>query len=138
MIRFASLKFVALLDYVEAHIVRAARDRAELPARAYLADPDGVVTRVELPPLTGADEHEAAGAILAVLVRERLSSCAVLQLVGQRDGREILSLHALSGEGAELERRCLLVERRRDGRIARLVRVRRPGGAPSDAAAPLH
>lgn len=121
----ANLTFTALLDHVQALLLRTARGRRALPARAYLADHVGRVMRVDLPALEGAAEHEAAGAVVGALMREHASAHAVLQLPHHANGRggasEIVGLYAVAHDGVELGRRLLPIERRADGRIARLV-----------------
>ncbi|WP_270933452.1 hypothetical protein [Falsiroseomonas oryzae] len=138
MIRLANLTFTALLDHVHARLLRTARGRSALPARAYLADEAGHVTMVGLPALEGTAEHEAAGAVLGVLMRDHAAAHAVLQLphlADQPDGaEEIVGLYAIGAAGRALGQRRFAVERGVDGRIARLVQLATPRGRQTRAA----
>ncbi|MGG5821370.1 hypothetical protein [Falsiroseomonas sp. HW251] len=135
MIRLANLTSAALLDHVQALLVRTARGRRDLPARAFLADEEGRVTLVELPALAGAADHRAAGAILGALARDRAASHAVVQLPHRAGPAEAVALLAIAADGSDLGQRLLTVERRRDGRVARLLRPagRATGAVPSAA-----
>jgi hypothetical protein len=123
MIRLPNLTSAALLDHVQALLLRTAHGRHGLPARAYLAEETGRVTLVDLPALDGAADHSAAGAVLGTLMREHRSSYAVLQLPHRTpEGTEGIGLYAVAADGDALGQRLLSLERRLDGRIARLLR----------------
>jgi hypothetical protein len=130
MDRRENLTSAALLEHVQALILRTARGRTAVPARAYLEDAAGRVTRVELPPLTGQAEHSAAGAIIGAVLRDRAAVCAVLQLPHQvADGevaQEIVGLYAIAADGRALGERMLVLQRGADGRIAGLMRAQPP------------
>lgn len=139
MIRISNLTFSALLDHVEAHLVRWARGRATLPPRAYAADADGVVTVLGFPVPDDDAGREALGAILETEMQSRGAVMVVLALpswasssatgepVMEAERQEVLLLdgRALPSApgGADCATRILAVERRRDGRIARLTEI---------------
>lgn len=144
MIRIRNLTFTAFLDHVEAHLQRWARGRASLEPRAYAADAAGVVTVLAFPLPPDDAGREALGAILELEMQQREAVMVVLALPSRAtamspddstekaqealllDGR---ALPAAPG-GAGRATRLLTVERRRDGRIARLAPV---GAGPGTA-----
>jgi hypothetical protein len=137
MIRIPNLTFAALLDHVEAHLQRWARGRASLPPRAYAADAGGVVTVLAFPMPADDAGREALGAILEVEMQRREAVMVVLALpswaspavaeqsITEAAPQEVLLLdgRALPSApgGADRATRILSIERRRDGRIARLT-----------------
>jgi hypothetical protein len=137
MIRLPNLTFAALLDHVEAHLRRWARDRAELPPQAYAADAEGLATVLGFPLPEDAAGRKALAAILELEARERGAAMVALALPatagqerpgseapGDEARREVLVLDgralAAATGGAAQSTRLLAVERRSDGRIARL------------------
>jgi hypothetical protein len=137
MIRIPNLTLAALLDHVETHLLRWARGRASLPPRAYAADIEGVVTVLGFPVPADDAGREALGAILEMEMQRREAVMVVLALpswaslvagdqpVTEAGSQEVLLLdgRALQGApgGAAGTTRILAIERRRDGRIARLT-----------------
>jgi hypothetical protein len=135
MIRIPNLTFAALLDHVQAHLQRWARGRSSLAPRAYAADAAGVVTVLAFPLPHDDAGREALGAILELEMANRTAVMVVLALPSRatpmihgevaEEAQEVLVLdgRALPGApgGAGHATRILTVERRRDGRIARLV-----------------
>jgi hypothetical protein len=146
MIRIPKLTFAALLDHVEAHLLRWARGRASLPPRAYAADAQGVVTVLAFPMPADEAGRAALGAILEGEMQQREAVMVVLALpswaspagagqpVNAAVPQEVVLLdgRALPGApgGADRATRILAVERRRDGRIARLTPI---GGGETGA-----
>jgi hypothetical protein len=153
MIRLSNITFPALLDHVEAHLVRWARGRERLPTRAYAADAAGVVTVLAFPLPADDASREALGAILELEMQRRAAVMVVLVLpsraspmatsdsADEERPREVLLLdgRALPSApgGAGSATRILSVERRRDGRIVRLIPIGidQPGPEREDAAA---
>jgi hypothetical protein len=139
MIRLSNITFSALLDHVEAHLVRWARGRERLPTRAYAADATGVVTVLAFPLPADDASREALRAILELEMQRRAAVMVVLALPSQASPmaidhsadeerpREVLLLdgRALPNApgGAGSATRILSVERRRDGRVARLISI---------------
>ncbi|TDH59573.1 hypothetical protein E2C06_26680 [Dankookia rubra] len=135
MIRIPNLTFLALLDRVQAHLQRWARGRASLAPRAYAADASGVVSVLAFPLPHDDAGREALGAILELEMQNREAVMVVLALPSQatpmtygelaEGAQEVLLLdgRALAGApgGAGHATRILAVERRPDGRIARLI-----------------
>ncbi|MFC7477999.1 hypothetical protein ACFQS7_26875 [Dankookia sp. GCM10030260] len=135
MIRIPNLTFAAFLNHVQAHLQRWAWGRANLAPRAYAADAAGVVTVLAFPLPHDDAGREALGAILelemksreAVMVVLALPSLATPTIHGElaEGTQEVLLLdgRALAGApgGAGHATLILTVERRPDGRIARLV-----------------
>jgi hypothetical protein len=137
MIRLSNITITGFLDHVEAHLVRWAHGRERLPPRAYAADAAGVVTVLAFPLPADDASREALGAILelemqrraavmvVVALPSRASPMATSQTGDDERPREVLLLdgralpNAPGGTGSAT--RILAVERRRDGRIARLV-----------------
>jgi hypothetical protein len=140
MIRIPNLTFAALLDHVQAHMQRWARGRSSLAPRAYVADAAGVVSVLAFPLPHDDAGREALGAILELEMEKRAAVMVVLALpsratpitrgevpVGAQevlllDGRALASAPGGAGHAT----RILAVERRRDGRIARLVAASDP------------
>jgi hypothetical protein len=153
MIRIPKLTFAALLDQVQAHLQRWARGRANLEPRAYAADAAGVVTVLAFPLPHDDAGREALGAVLELEMQKRAAIMVVLALPSQAtpvtrgemaetpqevfllDGRAL----ANAPGGAKQDTRVLAVERRPDGRIARLVEASNPAiaGARRVAAAKM-
>ena len=135
MIRIPNLTFAALLDQVQAHLQRWARGRANLEPRAYAADATGVVSVLAFPLPHDDAGREALGAVLELEMQKRAAVMVVLALPSRatsmtrgemaEGAQEVLLLdgRALAGApgGAKQATRVLAVERRPDGRIARLV-----------------
>jgi hypothetical protein len=140
MIRIPNLTFMALFDHVQTHLQRWARGRANLAPRAYAADVAGVVTVLAFPLPHDDAGREALGAVLELEMETREAVMVVLALPSRatpmtrgelaEGTQEVLLLdgRALSGApgGAGHATRVLAVERRPDGRIARLVAASDP------------
>lgn len=134
MIRIPNLTFAALLDQVQAHLQRWARGRANLEPRAYAADAAGIVSVLAFPLPHDDAGREALGAVLELEMQKRAAVMVVLALPSRvtpttrgeqaERGQEVLLLdgRALPNApgGAKQATRILAVERRPDGRIARL------------------
>jgi hypothetical protein len=120
MIRRPNLTSAGLLDHVEVLLRHNGRWRRGPLAHAYLADADGLVTRVGLPALANDEDYAAVGAVLGVEMQDRAAVVTVLQLPadGPVEARETVKLVALGAAGEELERRTVRVSRnRRSGRV---------------------
>ncbi len=140
MIRIPNLTFAALFDHVQTHLQRWARGRTTLVPRAYAADVAGAVTVLAFPLPHDDAGREALGAILELEMANRGAIMVVLALPSRatpmtrgelaEGAQEVLLLdgRALAGApgGAGHATRILTVERRPDGRIARLVAARNP------------
>jgi|GEM_PF-4196273 len=100
-----NLKSKRFLDLVERGLRDTSADGAPIALSAHLLRRDGTVTPVVIDLPTDRAGYAAAGAILALLVRDLNAELAVLQ-IPLTPGRTV-ALHAVDGAGDERGRRAV-------------------------------